>query len=1016
VHQAIAKITKPTLGRALARPRLFERLDAATREHPITWIGAPAGSGKTVLAATWLQARRRPCLWYQLDARDADPAAFFYFVRAAAARLAPRKRETLPLLTPEYAHGLDSYARSFFEQLSGWLRPGTVIVLDDFQELPEDAPLQQLMPAALSALPDGIRVIVASRVQPPAAFARLVAHQRVSRLGSDELALSGEEGRDLARLQRRDLCAADADAVWRQTDGWLAGTVLLLEQKEAGICDRAQPDPAAPGAIFEYFTAELFDRATPRIRRFLLETALLPRVTLPAAAALTGEASAPEILAELVRRNLFTVRLAGADPCYRYHPLFREFLVSRARAAHPPDAWRALLRRASEVLAGERAFSDAAQLMIEAEDHGGLAALALERAPAHVRHGRSATIESWLRALPPEWADRNGWVAYWLGVCRAVADPQEARGYLERAYRAFRAADDPGGSFLAWAGFVNTFFYVWDRFGPLDAWIGELEDLLQRHPTFPSLEIEAQVTFGMMASLMWRRADHPRIGEWIDRAERLLRADLAPEMRMQLATYLAFFHLWWRGHPARCVALLEDMRPLLDAPDLSPQTELMYRIIEAAYHARVLDRDACFAAVERGLARADATGVVGLSLTLAIQGIYGALGTGDVGAGARYLRRAASYLGPDHATNVGHYHHLGAWISLCAGDLAGAEERFALMSAQVPVSGAEFALPWQLHIGANLLVERGRHDEAVAMAEQGLEWARPRGNLILEHQFLMVQAWALLAAGRDGEAIEKLRPALAIGREHGIVTFPFMGWRPAVAARLAALAVEHGVEAEHVRAQIQTSRLAAPESAVALEAWPWPVRVRTLGAFELWRKGERVIFRGKVQRKPLDLLFALVAFGGRDVREEAVTEALWPEADGDAARHALESTLYRLRKLLGVPGVIVQRDRKLTLDPRTCFVDALALEAALSPTRKVERSQGTPDPAAVVQLYRGPFLAGAADLPWTAPMRGRLRVKLARWLDALEQRGAAADARRLRLALAEVDPALAAPRIVAGAA
>src|SRR5919206_590839 len=129
----------------LPRPRLFRQLDS-TRRSRVLWLSAAAGSGKTALAASYLGARRRPCVWYQMDGRDADPAAFFYYLREAAAPFARGGDEALPLLTPEYALGLDAYARHFFELLGGRLPSDAWLVLDDYQDAPESAPIHALLP------------------------------------------------------------------------------------------------------------------------------------------------------------------------------------------------------------------------------------------------------------------------------------------------------------------------------------------------------------------------------------------------------------------------------------------------------------------------------------------------------------------------------------------------------------------------------------------------------------------------------------------------------------------------------------------------------------------------------------------------------------------------------------------------------------------------------------------------------------------------------------------------------
>ena len=88
---SIAKITRPKITGAYERKRLFKLLDQRL-EGPVVWMSAPAGSGKTTLVASYLDARKLPCIWYQLDAGDADPATFFYYLGLAAKRPLPATR------------------------------------------------------------------------------------------------------------------------------------------------------------------------------------------------------------------------------------------------------------------------------------------------------------------------------------------------------------------------------------------------------------------------------------------------------------------------------------------------------------------------------------------------------------------------------------------------------------------------------------------------------------------------------------------------------------------------------------------------------------------------------------------------------------------------------------------------------------------------------------------------------------------------------------------------------------
>lgn len=94
----LAKLTRPQASNAVLRHRLFTRLDEA-QERPIVWIHGPPGAGKTTLLASYLSAKKRAGIWYQIDSDDSDPASFFYYLGLAAVANAPRKRRPMPLLT-----------------------------------------------------------------------------------------------------------------------------------------------------------------------------------------------------------------------------------------------------------------------------------------------------------------------------------------------------------------------------------------------------------------------------------------------------------------------------------------------------------------------------------------------------------------------------------------------------------------------------------------------------------------------------------------------------------------------------------------------------------------------------------------------------------------------------------------------------------------------------------------------------------------------------------------------------
>src|SRR5512144_1449590 len=154
VRSLPAKLSVPSLPGVHARKRVFALLDRALQASAL-WIEAPPGAGKTTLAASWLLARKRPCIWYQVDSGDADPAAFFHYLGLAAKHAAPGYKRPLPHLTPEFLPGLETFARRTFEELFRRLRPGSVLVLDNARDAGAEAVLYEVLRIAVDALPAG---------------------------------------------------------------------------------------------------------------------------------------------------------------------------------------------------------------------------------------------------------------------------------------------------------------------------------------------------------------------------------------------------------------------------------------------------------------------------------------------------------------------------------------------------------------------------------------------------------------------------------------------------------------------------------------------------------------------------------------------------------------------------------------------------------------------------------------------------------------------------------------------
>lgn len=233
---SLAKITAPRVHDVYLRDRLFKELDAA-RKNPIIWISAPAGSGKTTLVVSYLQEKKIEPLWYQVDAGDSDVASFFYYMGEAEKHLNPHIHKPLPLFTPEYLLGLVVFCKNFFRALFQRMEKSGLLVLDNYQDAGSEVALHEVLVNGLAEIPQGINVIVISRSDPPALFARLITHHEIKLINWEQINLTQEESVGISTLRagNDEMSQEVIQHIHNITQGWVAGVVLLLE----GVSDVA---------------------------------------------------------------------------------------------------------------------------------------------------------------------------------------------------------------------------------------------------------------------------------------------------------------------------------------------------------------------------------------------------------------------------------------------------------------------------------------------------------------------------------------------------------------------------------------------------------------------------------------------------------------------------------------------------------------------------------------------------------------------------------------------------------
>jgi len=975
VPAGLAKLTRPRLHHAVARERLFAKLEACRAFCRAVCVVGPPGAGKTTLVASWGDARGERGIWFQVDAGDADPATFFYYLGEAVRPFLRKGRRPLPALTPEYLQDVRGFARRFFRALFGLLPPGGSLVLDNYQEVPADAPFHRLISDAVAEVVDGQCLVVISRRDPPDCYARLIANDNVAFLDWDDLRLTLEETTAIV-CARTTLGQAEVQKLHEDSGGWAAGVTLLLEGQRRSHAQGADV-LAERELLFEYFAAQILAQVPAQTRRFLMITALLSQVPVELARELTGEPAAAEILENLYQRHLFTHRRRGPGVTYWYHSLFRDYLLDQAAATLSPADRREYQTRAARLLEAAGAIDEAHSLFCRACEWDALARLAERHADALLAQGRGQTLREWISVLPRSRIERDPWLRYWLGTSLVPIDPAEARTELESAYELFAQAGNQEGQAVAGAGVLDTYHFEWCDFTPMASWVQRLAPLLESGLYFASLDRELKVYASVLMGIYYGLPRHALLDRCVRRVWEMLDENLDRNSKVKAGSFLlAYCNI--AGDMIRSKDLVRRLEPLAQAPEITPLNALWWFLRLGHYHSMDGNLEAARLALTRTCDIAQAHGLSGIrsaGLLVRSYQMFLACLEGDVDAVQRLIGEADTIATPLRPIDNMHIAHNQCYLAMLRGDGVSLS-RWGSVSVRASQQAnlcytRVISLLYEAH-GLAMLGHERSLQERLALIRETLA-GTCMGYFECEVRYVI--AFAAVVEGRD-EAFSLVQDALSYAREK-TYHYPHMSRFSIALPAVMGFALRAGIETDYVKQTIARYRIRPPEYDNG--EWPWPIKIFCLGRFEVRIADLPLRFAGKTPRKPLALLKAIIALGGVDVPQSRLVDALWPDEDGDAGKRTFGVTMVRLRKLLGIHDSISVADERVSLDLRQCWIDTHAFETQLKRVDVLQSREASDRTCAAarlkdaISLYKGPFLACDAEESWTVQMRLRLR-------------------------------------------
>lgn len=367
-------------------------------QRKLTLVSAPAGFGKTTLVTTWLARLECPYTWLSLDEMDNDFVRFTTYLATALGKVDPGISHAMlgALQVPGHIPP-ETLVRILINAIAATPEPFT-LVLDDYQVIINPI-INDFLRSTLEYLPPQCHLVVISRSDPPLPLSRLRVRGEMEEIRAADLRFTTQEINALFnQVMGLSLTGEQVRALESRTEGWIAGLQLaaLSMQTRDDVAGFIQAFSGSHRYVIDYLAEEVLQQQNSDLRGFLLQTAILDRLTPPLCDAVTGREDSKALLTELEHANLFLVSLDDRREWYRYHHLFADFLLSQSAASdllplhHKAARWYESKGFMEQAVKHVLAIGDV-------DEAGQVIARAGEKA---IQNGQFSTLQSWLNALP----------------------------------------------------------------------------------------------------------------------------------------------------------------------------------------------------------------------------------------------------------------------------------------------------------------------------------------------------------------------------------------------------------------------------------------------------------------------------------------------------------------------------------------------------------------------------------------------------------------------------------------
>lgn len=395
----------------MPRTSLLARLDSIP-QHKLTLICAAAGFGKTTLITDWLAQFHAPTCWYSVDETDNQPISF---IGGLITALNTQLRESIAWrLLENGEQQIETLLGALIEDCFHHPKP-LILVLDDYHAI-QTPEVYAWTKRLLEYAPAQLHVVMTSRKMPAFSISRLRSQGQVLEIKAKDLAFSATETADFFKvsLPTRQYHQLDIATIHQVTEGWVTGLQLwlLLSQQSTEAFQAVDTlERESQRYIFDYLSEQVFESQPAHVQTFLLTTALFERFCPQLCKSLLPPDESAALFSTLDAHHLFLIPLDHDGVWYRYHHLFREFLLKTSQQRAPSQVQTAY-RDAALWFNRNGFIEESVSYALKAQDYRLAVGFIREHGRYHIwQQSAWVQVEQWIQALPLTWLHNDPHIA-----------------------------------------------------------------------------------------------------------------------------------------------------------------------------------------------------------------------------------------------------------------------------------------------------------------------------------------------------------------------------------------------------------------------------------------------------------------------------------------------------------------------------------------------------------------------------------------------------------------------------